>query len=94
MRRLEPFQLFALAAGLIMITHAEPEVMSGGMGLLFIVFMVLIVFGLLGHFFSFFLGRGASDVAIGTLLSILITGVLVLLVLPIKIVKRWLWWRE
>ena len=87
-------QLFVLGVGSIAISLAGPGVEHRGMGLLLVVFVVLFALSLLGHVFSFFLGRSASDVAIGTLVGNFITGVLVLLVLPIKFAKRWLWWKE
>ena len=55
---------------------------------LLVVASVLIVLALFGQFLALFIGRRAADVAIGTIVSNLVTAVVVLMFLPIKIIRK------
>ena len=49
---------------------------------------VLIVLALFGQFLALFIGRRAADVAIGTIVSNLVTAVVVLMFLPVKMLRK------
>lgn len=55
---------------------------------LLLVASILIVLALLGQFLSLFIGKGAADVAIGNLVSYLITTIAVFMFLPLKFLRK------